>query len=275
MTQQSTLIIGQGDVGTAGFSAVGRDPMLGPEEWLAVFDWTDNQCSSTSDAVPANGVEFLNLAPEVGGAFDSRGPSGFLRNPGGTVTQEPSQGGLTFPAGTKDTTDYIEIGGDYLDMSANNDDFLVIVWDLQPLSGFNASSFQPIIWDTTNNANVASVWIDSGSGGDAIRGVVGNGGGSAAAVAGDIGQGALRQIAFSRVGTQLAVYVNGQLVNQFGGGPAVLQDSVGAVMKAAANHTGTLYRFGICKLGGTYDRPVADIVAQDWRAKPYLIRKEA
>ncbi|WP_043775691.1 hypothetical protein, partial [Roseivivax isoporae] len=189
-----------------------RDPVLGLEEWLWCFDFTNPACNPTTATTPANGTEFVNLARD----FDlpeTLAPVGTLRNAGGTITQSASREGLIFPSGTKDVTDFFEIGGSYMDFSTDNDDYLAIVWDEQPLSGFNTANYQPILWDTSNNANTASLWIDSGLGGEAVRGVLGTGATSLAAIAPDrLGQGEPRQIAFARIGTTGYLYVNGKLV---------------------------------------------------------------
>lgn len=250
-----------------------RDPVLGLEQWLWCFDFTSDWCNPSVSAAPENGTLFRNMARDFV-APGTQAPDAVLRNPGGSITQAANRGGLVFPAGTKDVTDYVEIGGDYMDFSANNDDYLAIVWDLQPLSGFNTSSFQPMLWDTSNNANTASLWIDSGAGGEVVRGVIGNGSGSSAAASDQgLGQGAARQIAFSRVGDQIDLYINGSFVSGFGAAPATLQSTDGGFLtKLAANHTGKIFKTAGCRLGGDYDRSVADIVARDWAAKPRGLR---
>jgi len=249
------------------------DPVLGLEEWLWCFDFTNIWCNPSADATPANGTTFRNMARDFA-VPNTQAPDGILRNAGATITQAANRGGLIFPAGTKDVTDFVEIGADYMDFSTGNDDYLVIVWDLQPTSGYNTAAYQPILWDTTNNANVASLWIDSGADGKTMRGVLGTGASSAASNGGSTGQGAARQLAFSRIGTQMDFYINGALVNSYGAGPATLQDTDTATYKTklAANHTGRIYKTAGCRLGGSYDRPVADIVARDWAAKPLALR---
>jgi hypothetical protein len=186
------------------------------------------------------------------------------RNAGGTISQVAG-GGLLFPAGTNLVTNFVEIGTSAVDFSTGNADYLVIVWDKQPLSGYNVTSYAPILYDTTNNANPASVWLDSGLNGIAPRAAIGTGAGNnAIAGVSGYGQGFPRQIAFSRVGTVGTLFINGVQVAQSTGMAATLQASTAAVTKLAGNHTATIFKTMGCKLGGVYDRTPTEIVSRDW-----------
>ena len=238
-----------------------RDPALGLENWKWCFDFTRADGNPAADGVVANGVALTNFARGYAGN------PGYIRNPGGTIIQAVGRAGLVFGPGTENVTDFVEIGGNSVDFSGTNNDFLAILWDKQPLAGYNTATYRPILWDSTGSANPASLWIDSGNNGRTIRGVLGTGAASAAAnTASGLGQGAPRQIAFARQGTAMTVWINGVQAGSYGAGPATLQTTTAALTKLAGNHTATLYRTLGCALGGAYDRTPAEIVALDWAA---------
>lgn len=268
----STIIRSTGTITDTTRPRIERDPAIYGEECVWMFDFTDPSCNPSSELAPANGLEFVNLARAASGL--DYGISAVLRNAGDTISQEVGRGGLTFPAGTFSVTDYVEIGESWADFGQGDDDYLVTVWDNQPLVGYNATSFQPILWCSQSNANFASMWLDSGANGVRPRGVIGDGttnSGVESTPVG-IGQGAVRQLAFARQGTLLSFFVNGALVATNTTAITTLYSLVTNPTKLAANHIGTIYRTGGFRLGGSNDRPIAEIVAADYAAKPYLLR---
>ncbi|WP_353475505.1 hypothetical protein PVT71_18245 [Salipiger sp. H15] len=243
-----------------------RDPILGLEDWVWCLDFTNPFCNPTEAPIPPTGTKFVSLARDPGDPT-LQGQGGTLRNAGATITQVAGRGGLVFPAGTHNVTDFVEFTYGSQDFYLDNDDYLAVVWDKQPLTGFNTANYAPILWDSVSNANAASLWMDLGLGGVVPRGAVGTGSAGQSVLATEgVGQGSPRQIAFAREGTKLSLFVNGVLVDVNPNGPASLQASGPVSTKLAGNHVATIYKTAACKLGGAYDRPVAEIVAQDWRA---------
>lgn len=268
----STIIRSARSITSAAVRKIERDPAIIADGCVWAFDFTDPACNPSTAVSPADGIEFTNLARAESGI--SYGPSGVLRNAGQTISQVSGRGGFVFPSGTFSTGNYIEIGGAAVDFGPNNDDFLAIVWDLQPLTGYNTSNFAPILWDATSNANTASLWIDSGAGGVRPRGAVGTGStnvGIEAASAG-IGQGSLRQLAFAREGQKLSFFVNGVLSATRSDGPATIHNETTNPAKLAANHVGTIYRTLAYRMPQNPLKSPAELVAADYAAKPFLFR---
>lgn len=203
---------------------------------MYLLDFLNAYCNPNADGALTAGMIFKNL---VDGADDA------VLVGAASVANLTGKAGISMP-GTGSgggITTYIDLGTDY-DLHTPNPDFLVIAWVKAPASGYITTYPQILILGVYGNEGQDQYSVTMGSDGKTPRVSVANAAGTAFATAatGGASNGVITQIALSRVGTLVTLYVNGVAVATQTMTGSGIYDSSAQRVKIGAGFKGTVYR---------------------------------
>jgi hypothetical protein len=201
-----------------------------------LFDFLDSYSNPNADGALSAGAVFKNM---VDGAPDGE----FVG--AAAIANLAGKAGLSMPGvgSGGSVTSYIDLGVGY-DMAALDHDFLDIVWFKTPASGLVTGFPQILVLGAFGGESTLQLSLSGGTDGNTPRFSVANSAGVATtrSAAAGTGGGARAQMAVSRVGNTVTLYVNGAQISTTSAFTGTLYSAAGQSAKLGAGYKGTIYR---------------------------------